>query len=602
MYISRLVIRNFRNIDSLDVAVKPGVTCLIGENNSGKTNLLHAIRLAIDVTLPSPFRQLVEHDIHCAVDVSTPQQVLVSLELKDFKGKENECALAGYWQSEDDLARLHYRFRPKRIVREAIAAGEHPGTGMTLEDYGWELTGGGPNDPAEVEWNEDLGDNVRFQDLQSFRVTFLPALRDVQGDVRQTRTSPLSKLISATDIPQAEKDALVKALQTANKKIAESPAIAAAGGAITRSYNATAGHTHPLDVRLGMADPSFSSITRSLSLLLSNSAIKDFDPGRNGLGLNNVLYISMLLESFELRVKEAKTAGQLLLIEEPEAHLHPQLQRALYLALVGKPFQTIISTHSTHVTSGAPIESYVCLTTKDGPAISASALHADAKLSKEEVGDLERYLDATRSTLLFARKVILVEGPAELFLIPALVRQVMGIDLELLGISVIPIYGVHFEVYARLFSADALPKPCVIIADGDLRPSDSSDEEGEDEEVPKTNLKALENDYIQVFLCRTTFERELALDGLYEMLVKSAEECGCPKAAKRIMEMCKRLVHEKLKPAERTKLHDDLATLILNTAKRVGKARFAQVASRHINLAKHIPAYIREAVEWLTKE
>ena len=78
------------------------------------------------------------------------------------------------------------------------------------------------------------------------------------------------------------------------------------------------------------------------------------------------------------------------------------------------------------------------------------------------------YLDATRSTLLFARKVILVEGPAELFLIPVLVKQVLGLDLDSLGITVVPIYGVHFDVYARLFGENMLPKKCAILADGDL--------------------------------------------------------------------------------------------------------------------------------------
>ena len=97
----------------------------------------------------------------------------------------------------------------------------------------------------------------------------------------------------------------------------------------------------------------------------------------------------------------------------------------------------------------------------------------DADLQDSEIHDLERYLDATRSNLLFARKVMLVEGPAELFLIPALLKQVKGIDLRREGISIIPIYGVHFDVYAKLFSLNSLPKKCAIIADGDLKPSDA---------------------------------------------------------------------------------------------------------------------------------
>ncbi len=92
--------------------------------------------------------------------------------------------------------------------------------------------------------------------------------------------------------------------------------------------------------------------------------------------------------------------------------------------------------------------------TNTGDSASSAIVPAEASgLEDKEIADLERYLDATKSSLLFARKVMLVEGPAELFLIPALVKQVMGddYDLDRLGISVVPIYGVHFDVYAKLF-------------------------------------------------------------------------------------------------------------------------------------------------------
>ncbi len=89
MYISRIVIRNFRNFDHLDVSVQPGVTCVVGENNTGKSNLLHALRLAVDANLSSQYRQLIEHDIHSTVDISDPEQVIVSVEFSDYM--EHHC-------------------------------------------------------------------------------------------------------------------------------------------------------------------------------------------------------------------------------------------------------------------------------------------------------------------------------------------------------------------------------------------------------------------------------------------------------------------------------------------------------------------------------
>jgi putative ATP-dependent endonuclease of OLD family len=312
MRISRVVIQNFRSFELLDVDLPEGTTCVTGENNTGKSNFLQAIRLCIDANLSSTYRSLLPNDIHSTVDISHPTQVLIGLEIIDFAGKNNELALVGAWQSKPGLARLIYRFRPKLSVREDLEAEEIEGGDLKRADYHWELTGGGDpgRDLAEIEWNEDVGSSIRFADLQSFQVFFLPALRDVESDLRQHRGSPLARLIEAMEIDESEQTKLVDALRTANKAIAAAPSIHAIAKAIDASFKKVTGPAFSMDVGLGLAEPSFQAIVRALRILLSNSAMANFDPGSNGLGLNNILYVSILIEYFVKRLEKKKSAGQ----------------------------------------------------------------------------------------------------------------------------------------------------------------------------------------------------------------------------------------------------------------------------------------------------
>lgn len=108
MYLSRVVVKNYRSLKAIDVSVAPGASIVIGENSVGKTNLFHAIRLCLDVQLSSAFRALVKEDIHASVNQQLAFQVLIGIEFSGYRGNENGEALLHGAEIGEDRARLFY--------------------------------------------------------------------------------------------------------------------------------------------------------------------------------------------------------------------------------------------------------------------------------------------------------------------------------------------------------------------------------------------------------------------------------------------------------------------------------------------------------------
>jgi putative ATP-dependent endonuclease of OLD family len=197
--------------------------------------------------------------------------------------------------------------------------------------------------------------------------------------------------------------------------------------------------------------------------------------------------------------------------------------------------------------------------------------------------------------------VILVEGPSELFLIPALVKSVMNIDLDRYGISVVPIFGKHFKTYAKLFGPDALRKKCVIITDGDITIEDYEEGTQEDDPIEVSVDEYGLNEFLQVFKCPVTFERGMTVKGTLPMLLAALGECNYPKA----VEAFEKGITDLETVTDNDVIQQKLAPLrekTLASAERCGKSRFAQIASKYTDRSFSLPKYIREAVEWIMED
>jgi putative ATP-dependent endonuclease of the OLD family len=451
MYLSRIAVQNFRNFQDLDLVDLPPSLVIAGENNVGKSNLLHALRLVLDPFLPDGARSLKAEDFWRGLDRPfAGHEIAVTVEVRGFDGDETaESVLTDFLVGKTPLtARLRYLYRPRPSARP-----DAPQLADTSErDYEFVVDGG----PHAVRKTPDVRRVISMRTLS--------ALRDVEDDLQTWTKSPLRSLLLRLDVPSARLTGLASAMQDASRTLLEEPSVAELEASIRASVKALAGPSFALDVALGVASSRADQVLRSVRLLV--------DDGRplamTGLGSKDLLFLALLLQDLSQRRASPREASWwVLAVEEPEAHLHPHLQRVVFDYLLHRDESLVLTTHSPQVVSVTPIDSLVFLR-RAGGATVAKTVHGSG-LDADDKTDIERYLDAIRSDFLFARGVILVEGSGELYLVPAFAKG-MGHNLDELGITVCSVQGTQFQPYRQLLGPAALSIPHVIITDGDPSP------------------------------------------------------------------------------------------------------------------------------------
>jgi len=482
MHIAEITIENLRCFGEEDqrftLPLKAGLTALVGENDTGKTAVMDALRLVL----------------------GTRDQEYFRVEESDFHWPPGSGERRGE-------IRIRCRFdgltaQDKGAFAEYLTYAERNGGQDAVLFLNWTARkAAGSRGPRRfISWDLRSGENgegpaVDMEVRNLLRATYLRPLRDAERAMAAGRGSRLSQILQHTkevresgedydaDVnPQPDPDTLsvLGVGDYAGALLAGREGIREARKRLNKDYLKPLSFSgDELTGHIGVSasgerEARLRQLLEKLELELREEGVSR--PANRGLGSNNLLFMACEL----LLLGSEEDGFPLLLIEEPEAHLHPQRQLRLMQFLQGQAgirrpdgetIQIIVTTHSPNLASAIRLGNLVLI--EGGRAFPL--VRGKTLLEESDYWFLERFLDVTKANLFFARGIVIVEGDGENIILPALAR-LTGRDFAEHGVSVVNVGHTGLRRFARIFQRSGPDKdgvigvPVACIADLDVMP------------------------------------------------------------------------------------------------------------------------------------
>jgi putative ATP-dependent endonuclease of the OLD family len=641
MHISRLLIENFRIFgerkDRLELPLNPGLTAIVGENDEGKSAIVDALRFVLG-TKDHNYSRIEDEDFHrwiknggtdetAQVVIRSAETIWIQCRLSNLS-TPNQGAFAEYLTYEDDgTISLYVNWIAKRD--------------KTKKTRKW----------AEVcSGKEKDGPSLHADVRELLKATYLRPLRDAEREMSAGRYSRLSQILHAMgDIKvktNAADQTLLQVSDDAFKQIETHPALNSTSEKLNDMLEGLSFESDILKGDISVCQHSDDSarlkqLLEKLELDLKEVS-SNFTENR-GLGSNNLLFMGCEM----LLLETADDEVPIMLIEEPEAHLHPQRQLIIIEHLQKqaeiKDVQIIVTTHSPQLASVIKLENLALI--KDQKAFPLGADYT--VLDGSDYRFLERFLDATKANLFFAKGVLIVEGDAENILLPT-IAKLLGKDFTKHGVSVVNVGHTGLGRFARIFLRKKIGDEEVIpinirtacLTDLDVLPSCAPEileldpgatnrkwihegeyEEGELEEKRQQLANKVSGQNVKSFPSELwTLEFELANNGLFREVWLAAKLAKDDDNQKTIVTSVKEGLSE-LKIINKAGLNDSQkavhcysrftssSTVYAEGKSKVSKSIAAQYLSDILirrfkkdpeKLRASLPSYIIEAIEHVT--